>query len=1154
MESLRVRVFASRFTMYNIHLNSFNTIRMNIPKYILRSLIYYRRSHSALFAGVALAVTIIVGALAVGDSVRKSLLRLVNEKLGEIKYVMVTGKHFPNRSLGERISENESVKTAQVIALQGSAISDGGAKKIPEVNLFGIDKSFVDFFPNKSFSNGISPSHNSIPPGEAVINRALARKIGVKKGDIFIIRIPNPGLLPEDIALTKEEDATTSFRLKVMKIADEDFPGNFSLKSEQKNQQNVFVNLEWLGKKIDREKKCNLILAGKGKNLKDLNNIVSKEWELEDIGLEFKQIIDPASRGRKVTEMTSESIFIDDEIAEQAVSISNAEGILTYFVNSITNPENGKSCPYSFVSAIDQRLYPVKSPKEWNEKGLDNFPPIVINTWLAEDIGVKKGDTVEISYYVPGRMRQLSEEKTVFRISDIVLIKGWSSDRDLMPDFPGLADTENCSEWDPGIPIDLKKVREKDEKYWDDHRGTPKAFIGLKQGQKLWKNQFGSLTSVRFQKTNSDIELRDKLSPENFGLSFIDIGAKARFAANKSVDFGGLFLGLSFFIIFSAFILTAMLFALSIKYRTNEISILYSLGFENCVIRRILMIEHAVPALLGACAGIPLGMLYNSIVIDLLNTLWQDAVGITALTPYISPIPALIGSCSGLFIALITMWLIIRKQLKKIRNSHLLLNRKPESSKLKQQRFHWTLCIGLVFSTIAVIIVLSYLLQETYVKPSAPFFAAGGLLLIASWSFSKNLFTRFQNKDTSSFLAVGKSSFKSVIQVSVKNCTCNMMRSMAGIMLLSCGIFLTLAVAINLKSAKDLSQNSSGTGGYKFFIKTTLPVLHDLNTEKGRKAYGLDPILFKEVAFVLMRLSDGNEASCLNLHRVENPAILGVDFSKFAKRKAFTFKALDTGFDYDDPWNDLNVQKAGNSGWNAIPVVADNDVIIWIMGKKVGDPLEVKDQNGKQYDLLLAGGLSNSIFQGYVLMPEKHFINLNPDSSGASVLLVDCPDIQQKQVENALQKALSGLGVEIENCSDRLRRFQKVENTYLSIFLVLGGLGLLIGAAGFGIVVVRNIIERKSEFAIMHAVGFNRKLIRKIVITEHFILILIGTASGVIAAGISAIPAVISSRAPIPWNLVILIISGIVICGFICVFGAALSAVAKHPVKALRKE
>ncbi len=774
------------------------------------------------------------------------------------------------------------------------------------------------------------------------------------------------------------------------------------------------------------------------------------------------------------------------------------------------------------------------------------YSPIIINKWLADDIEVRIGWKITLSYYIPGRMRQLVEKKSTFRVKDIVSIKGWSADKNLMPDFPGLTDTENCSEWDSGIPVDLKKVREKDEKYWDDYRGISKAFIGLREGQTIWSNQFGSLTAVRFQKVNPERKLQEKLQPGQFGLSFIDIAGKARFAAKKSVDFGGLFLGLSFFIIFSAFILTAMLFALSIKSRAEEIYVLSNLGFKNCEIRRIIIIEHAIPATIGAVAGIPFGMLYNIIVIRLLNTLWKGAVGTSALHAHISTFSAVIGSLSGLFIALITMWIILRNQVKKLRNSQLCHTAKKDK-KLE-------LLAGSILFIIGIIIVLSYLISGSSIKPSAPFFAAGGILLLSFWCFAKGLLDKYHNEDTSSSMANGNASFKGIIQLSIKNSTCNIMRSMSGIMLLSCGIFLTLAVAINIRSAKDLSKNSSGTGGYNLFVKTSLPIIHDLNTEKGRKAYDLDHVLFQDVDFTQMRLVDGNEASCLNLNRVEKPAILGADFAKFAERKAFTFSALEEGINNGNPWKNLNLPTIQSHGQSTVSVVADNDVIMWIMGKKVEDILEIDDENGQIHDFILRGGLANSIFQGYAVIPIWQFMNMYPSSAGSNVILVDCPDIQEKQISDELKKRLSGLGIEVERCRKRLRRFQNVENTYLSIFLILGGLGLIIGAAGFGIVVIRNIIERREELAILHAIGFNRNLIRKIILLEHLILIFFGIFAGSLAAAISAIPAIISSRAPVPLNLAFAIIAGIVLCGIVCVYSATFYAVKAKPIKALRKE
>jgi len=358
-------------------------------------------------------------------------------------------------------------------------------------------------------------------------------------------------------------------------------------------------------------------------------------------------------------------------------------------------------------------------------------------------------------------------------------------------------------------------------------------------------------------------------------------------------------------------------------------------------------------------------------------------------------------------------------------------------------------------------------------------------------------------------------------------------------MLLSSGLFITLAVATNLRTSQDLSKNSSGSGGYNLFIKTTLPILYDLQTPEGQKAYNLPVDLFKSVEFLQMPLHGGSDASCLNLNRVDNPAILGVDFAKLAKHKSFTFTSLAKGINSANPWLLPAGAAKQKLSANSVEAVADSNVIIWILGKKVGDSLEAIQENGDRYNLNFIGGIAPSVFQGYVLIPIKKFRKLYPSSQGSSVILVKCSKNKVTKIQKALNRGLSELGVQTELCSDRVNRFLKVENTYLTIFLVLGGLGLVIGSAGFGIVVIRNITTRKDELKIMHAVGYNNQMLVEIITIEHIYLIMAGAFSGGIAAGISAIPAQISARAPIPWETVSAILAAILLLGTVSVYAAA---------------
>ena len=88
----------------------------------------------------------------------------------------------------------------------------------------------------------------------------------------------------------------------------------------------------------------------------------------------------------------------------------------------------------------------------------------------------------------------------------------------------------------------------------------------------------------------------------------------------------------------------------------------------------------------------------------------------------------------------------------------------------------------------------------------------------------------------------------------------------------------------------------------------------------------------------------------------------------------------------------------------------------------------------------------------------------------------------------------------------RLAEFQAVENTYLGIFQALGGLGLLLGTAGLGIVVLRSVMERRGELALMQAVGFDQRTLRRLVLSEHWLLITVGLFIGTAAAVVAVLP------------------------------------------------
>ena len=106
--------------------------------------------------------------------------------------------------------------------------------------------------------------------------------------------------------------------------------------------------------------------------------------------------------------------------------------------------------------------------------------------------------------------------------------------------------------------------------------------------------------------------------------------------------------------------------------------------------------------------------------------------------------------------------------------------------------------------------------------------------------------------------------------------------------------------------------------------------------------------------------------------------------------------------------------------------------------------------------------------------------------------------------------------MEFRSTLDRLQDLQRVENTYLSIFQGLGGLGLLLGTAGLAVVIARNVMERAREFALLEAVGYRLGLLRKMVFSEHLMLGLWGLTVGVVSAGVGIAPALFGKAGRMP--------------------------------------
>jgi hypothetical protein len=386
----------------------------------------------------------------------------------------------------------------------------------------------------------------------------------------------------------------------------------------------------------------------------------------------------------------------------------------------------------------------------------------------------------------------------------------------------------------------------------------------------------------------------------------------------------------------------------------------------------------------------------------------------------------------------------------------------------------------------------------------------------------------------------------SLWSLSLRNASRRAGRSLAVISVLACGVFLVVAVGANRHDPRiEASKRDSGTGGFALIGETSIGVLHDLDTTDGRRAIGIGDADAQGMRVVSMRVRDGDDASCLNLNRAQQPRVLGVDPEELSSRGAFKF--VKGG---DDGWDALNTQLPDGQ----VAAVGDYATLVWALGKKIGDMVEYTDDTGKTFNVKIVGMIQDSILQGSLLIAENNFRERFPSEEGFRMFLIDAEPQAAATVSKTLSRSLRDFGFEIVPTSDKLAAFLQVQNTYLDIFQMLGGLGLILGSAGLGVVVLRNVLDRRGELAMMRAVGFDRAAIKKMILAEHCLLLIWGLIAGVVTALIAVTPAIKQPAAEIPFGSLTAIVMIIAAVGALWVAISANIATRGNLIEVLRNE
>jgi len=376
-------------------------------------------------------------------------------------------------------------------------------------------------------------------------------------------------------------------------------------------------------------------------------------------------------------------------------------------------------------------------------------------------------------------------------------------------------------------------------------------------------------------------------------------------------------------------------------------------------------------------------------------------------------------------------------------------------------------------------------------------------------------------------------------RLGVRNAARHPARSLLTAGLLAAATFLIVAVASFYRDpGRDFLDARGGSGGFALLGESDVPIYQNLNTSTG-----LDELNFSEqaraglqgVTFYPFRLRGGDDASCLNLYQPRQPRLLSVPHA-LVERGGFQFKETEgrSPEAKANPW--LLLEQPRDDG--AIPVIGEANTVEWMLHSGLGKEVQVLDEAGRPVRLRIVGLLQDSIFQSELLLSEADFLKLYPRQEGYSFFLIQAPADRSAEMRQVLQAALADHGFTVIPTRERVEAYLAVENTYLSTFQALGGLGLLLGALGLAVVLLRSVWERRGELALLRALGFREAALGWLVLSENSFLLVLGLVIGAISAFLAVLPHLLGTTAEIPWWHLLLFLV-IVLC-----FGLAAGAVA----------
>src|SRR5215213_6019430 len=260
---------------------------MQTTRLIKRSLAYYWQTNLVVVLGVAIAVSVLAGALLIGESVRGSLSDLSARRLGKTDD-LITAPNFFREQLAVDLA-NEIGVTCPLIAIKGVVVHESSKRRAGDVKIYGVDERFWKF-------NGITgvtaPQNRNV-----LVSHSLASELGSGPGESILLRIEKPSDIPIESLHGRKEDPGKTIRLSVSGVLGGESLGEFSLQPQHGAVRAVFVSLAFLQRELEQDVgigRINTILVSRfsrtqaAEQKKNLTDVLKEKTTLEDLGLNLR--------------------------------------------------------------------------------------------------------------------------------------------------------------------------------------------------------------------------------------------------------------------------------------------------------------------------------------------------------------------------------------------------------------------------------------------------------------------------------------------------------------------------------------------------------------------------------------------------------------------------------------------------------------------------------------------------------------------------------------------------------------------------------------------------------------------------------------------------------------------------------------------------